>query len=203
MLFPYRRTFPSRGRWAVDRWTSRGWRVLERHEVRVAAPPDEALRALAGLRLFELPAVRALFALRRLPCDPLTSLLEFFSTQPFVLLDEVPGKDLVAGILVPARGEGGTRRQPATREEFERALGGAPVAAIAAFRADPADGGARLSTETLVRVRGRWTRAGFGAYWLAIGPFSAWIRRMFLSAARARAEAAAAHPGDRRSAVRR
>ncbi len=42
----------------------------------------------------------------------------------------------------------------------------------------------------------------FGGYWLVIGPFSAWIRRMFLAAASRRAEAGAV-PGDGKRRRRR
>lgn len=177
----------------MDRWLGPGWRLVERHEIATVAPPARVLEALAQLRVREMPVVRALFALRGLSADPDQTLLEFFSTSPFVLLEEVPGTELVAGVLLPrrerARG-GGRRRRPRSREEFERAVPKAPFAAIATFRAEPRERArAVLWTETWVRTRRGSPSALFSAYWLAIGPFSAWIRRIFLREARRRAEA--------------
>ena len=190
VLFPCSLRIPT-SRWAVDAWTGPGWKQLSRHQTLAAAPPQIALAALTGLRVRELPAVRALFALRRLKYTPDQTLLEFFSTSPFTKLDEIPGKEIVGGILLPGRSADGVRRQPATPEEFRTALESAPVAAIATVRVDPVKGGSRLATETFVRTRGALAGALFSAYWLPIAPFSSWIRRMFLDAARVRAEARA------------
>ena len=192
MLHPYVRRFPPRTPCAMDRWLGPGWRLLERHAVEVAAPPDAALEALARLRLRELPAVRALLALRGMGATPETTLLQYFSTSPFVALDEVHGAERVAGILLPARERDGrrtVRRQPRSADEFRRALVRAPFAAIATFRAEPLAHGAKLWTETWVRTQGAPAAVLFSTYWLGVGPFSAWIRRIFLREARARAEA--------------
>jgi hypothetical protein len=187
----------ARARCAVDAWIGPGWTLLERHERSVAAAPDAALGAMAGLTLRELPAVRALFALRGLRFDAGQTLRGFFSTAPFVVLAEEPGRELVSGVLVAARGAASGRRwTPASSDEFRRALGTAPFAAIATFRAEPRGATTLLWTETWARTRGL-ARPIFGAYWLVIGPWSAWIRRMFLHAARAKAERAAS--GARRS----
>lgn len=201
MLHPYQRPPPPRPPSRLDAWLGRGFRLLERHELDVDAPPAAALSALAALRIAELPAVRALFSLRRLPHAPDQTLRAFFSTAPFVALEEDPGAELVAGVLLPARGETG-RAVPATPQAFREALARAPLAVVANFRAEPRGGGARLWTETWVRARGRLPGAAFGLYWLLIGPWSAWIRRLFLRAARARAEAARGAPHEARPRVR-
>ncbi len=190
MLFPCSIRVPPH-RWAVDEWTGPGWRRLQRHQVLVAAPPATALDALAGLRLRELPIVRALFTLRRLKFSPEMTLLDFFSTSPFTILETVPGEEIVGGVLIPARSANGVRGPPRTPAEFRLALETAPVAAIASFRADAVTGGSRLASETFVRTRGALPAALFRGYWLAIGPFSAWTRRTFLAAARARIRSAA------------
>jgi hypothetical protein len=192
MLRPYSRRVPLRAPCALDRWLGPGWRLVERHEIATVAPPARALEALALLRLRDMPVVRALFALRGLRADPDQTLLGFFSTAPFVLLEEVPGAEFAGGVLVPRRERtrGGRRRGPRTREEFERALPKAPFAALATFRAEQRERArAVLWTETWVRTRRGAPSALFFAYWLAIGPFSAWIRRIFLREARRRAEA--------------
>lgn len=187
MLYPYARRVPPRPPCALDGWIGPGWRLLERHAIDVEAPPPAAVAALAGLRIRELPAVRALFALRGLGARPDATLREFFSTAPFVLLDE-GGAELVGGVLLPAREGEARARVPRSPAEFERALARAPFAAVATFRAETRAGGAHLWTETWVRTRGPAAAATFAAYWLAVGPFSAWIRRMFLREARRRAE---------------
>lgn len=183
MLHPYHRAPPARAPCAIDRWLGAGWRLLERHALDAAAPPEQALRALAELRLRELPAVRVLFALRGLRSAPDASIRDFFSAAPFVLLDEEPGRELVAGVLLPPRAADRPRRTPRSPAEFRDACTAAPVAAIVTFRSDPAAAGSRLWTETWVRTRGRLASRAFGAYWLAIGPWSAWIRRMLLRGA--------------------
>jgi hypothetical protein len=198
MLYPYFRTLPPRGACAMDRWLGDGWIALERHEIHVRAAPPAALATLAELRIRDLPWTRVLLALRRIPFEPDMTLRAFFSTSPFVRLDEEPGREIVSGILLPAReppGRGGERRVPRTLADFRNALPRAPVAAVATFRAEPEDRGARLWTETWIRTRGATATALFAAYWLAIGPWSAWIRRMFLREARSRAEAGAATTG--------
>ncbi len=87
---------------------------------------------------------------------------------------------MVFGILT-------ARPPPASPDAFRRAAPTAHLAAVASFRAEAAPGGARLATETWTRTSGRTAALAFGAYWLAIGPWSAWIRRLILRAARARA----------------
>jgi hypothetical protein len=190
MLYPYARTAPPRAPCLVDRWVGTGWRLVERHELHVRARPAAALEAFAAVRIRDLPPVRVLFALRGLRASPDTSLGELFSTPPFVLVDAEPGRELVGGIMLPPRDPSGRRRPPLTPYAFRAALREAPVAAVATFRAEPAAAGARLWTETWVRTSGAVAGVAFGAYWLAIGPWSAWIRRLFLRAARERAEAA-------------
>lgn len=197
MLYPYSRRFPPRPPCAIDRWIGPRWRLLERHAVESSAPPAVALDALARLRLREMPAVRGLLALRGFGRPPDTTVLEFFSTPPFVLLEEVRGTELVGGVLIPGRGDGEHgpgHARPRSPAEFERSLAKAPFAAIATFRADPGERGTILWTETWVRARGAFPTLAFSAYWLAIGPFSAWIRRIFLREARRRAEVAAERP---------
>jgi len=177
MLYPWSRSAPPRAPCALDRWIGPGWRLLEFHAVEISAPPAVALEALARLRLREMPAVRALFALRGLDSSPERTLKEFFSATPFVLLEDGE-TEFVGGVVFPGPGAAGDGL----------ALARAPFAAIATFRADPGGRGATLWTETWVRTRGPLATGAFAAYWLAIGPFSAWIRRMFLREARRRAE---------------
>lgn len=185
MLYPYGRSTARRDTCLIDGWAGRGWRLLERHELHVRATAASAVEAVASTTLGELPAVRALFALRGLRFSKEMTLRAFFSTPPFVWLEEEAGREAVFGVLIPPSGPGG-RRRPRSPAEFREALGAAPFAALGTFRAESDGDGVRLWTETWSRTRGTIPSLLSGGYWLAIGPWSAWIRRMFLRAAAAR-----------------
>lgn len=197
MLSPYARSWPPRAPCALDRWLGAGaWR-LERHEIRVAATAASALAALDGVTLRDLPAVRALFALRGIPFSPAMTLREFFGTPPFFVLEGDPSREWVFGVVGPFSRDAGARPPPASPAELAQAARRSGMAAVGNFRAEPAEGGSRLWTETWVLVPTAAGRLAFGAYWLAVGPFSAWIRRLLLRAARGRAVPSAS--GSRRS----
>ena len=166
--------------------------MLERHTIDVPLPPADALAGVTGLRLRDVPMVRVLFTLRGLstPAGGATTLLQFFSTWPFLLLEEERGREVVTGVVGPFwqwRRDTLPRSIPDTPGRFREALAQGRMAALANFRADPVPGGSRLWTETWVHAPVPGQRVAFTAYWLSIGPFSAWIRRMFLRGARARA----------------
>jgi hypothetical protein len=169
---------------AIDGWTGPGWRLLERHEVAVRAEPARALAAALDLPLTDLPLVLLLFRLRGLRVDPTMTLADFFATAPFLRLDEVPGQEAVYGVVA----RDGRPLRVAGPGAFRAAAAGAPLAAVVSFLAEPAPGGARLVTETWAASHGRAARLAFGLYWLAVGPFSALIRRLILAAARRSAE---------------
>ncbi len=172
----------------LDRWLPPGARRLELHALEVPAPPAEALAAVLALTLRELPAVRALFALRGLAFDPGMPLRAFFSTAPFAILADDPGGEVVFAVGAPPAAWRLVRpASPSLEPEaFRAAAGRLPFVAVGGFGAAPAPGGATLWTETWVSTSGVAATAAFTAYWLAIGPFSAWTRRMFLRGARGR-----------------
>jgi hypothetical protein len=199
MLWPYRsgpvtRTAPARLDASLP---PTAWR-LEHHGIHVAAEPEAALAAALAVRLRDTPVIGALFAVRGLPHDGGGAVGRFFSTPPFLILDEERGREVVFGVAGPFWRWGHGRMPddvPRTAAELRAALAAGRMAAIGNFRADPAPGGARLWTETWVSAPGPQRRA-FVAYWTLIGPFSAWTRRILLRAARRGAERAApARPG--------
>jgi hypothetical protein len=175
----------------LDDWLPDGAWKLEHHAIEMPVPPAQALEAIGDLRQSEAPIVRALMTMRGIPVGDERTLREFFTSPPFISLAEDPGRELVAGIVGPFWQFGHGRMPaelPSTPEEFRLALEGGRIAAIANFRADPLPGGgSRLWTETWAFAPQAGDRRTFTAYWLAIGQFSAWIRRMFLSAAKRRA----------------
>lgn len=178
----------------IDNWLPSGAWKLEHHALGTPVAPEDALAALSDLRTGELPVVDLLMRTRGIPVGETRSLGEFFSTPPFIVLEEEAGRELVGGIVGPFWHFGRGRMPadlPSSAEEFRAALAGGRIAAIATFRADPLpDGGSLLWTETWAYAPVAAERRIFTAYWLLIGPFSAWIRRMFLSAAKRKAIAA-------------
>jgi hypothetical protein len=193
VLWPYPigagpRTAPAR----IDRWLSPGARRLEHHSIVVGAEPRAALAAIGAVRLRDVPIVGALFTLRGIPHRADTTLLQFFGTSPFLILEEEAGRELVFGVVGPfwdwRRGRV-PLRIPSTRDEFRAALAEGRMAAVGNFRVEPEGSGSRLWTETWVSAPGFTQAAVFTAYWMLIGPFSAWTRRLLLRAGRRRAEA--------------
>ena len=198
MLWPYgvageARSAPAR----LDRWLPAGARRLEHHVIDVGAEPRAALAAIRGVRLQEMPIVGALLAIRGLPFPfgGETTLDQFFGTSPFLILEEEPGRELVFGVVGPfwrwRRGRV-PPRVPRTPEDFRAALREGHMAAVANFRVEPGARGSRLWTETWVTTPRASQAVAFTAYWLLVGPFSAWIRRLFLRAGRQKAEAGGA-----------
>lgn len=138
------------------------YEVREYHEIAVAASPEVALAAALGLPAAGDPVVAALFWLRRIP-DGHLPLREFFprlGLKPVVSTDRA---FIGAGDLFGVR----------------IAFG---------IWAEGGEGEARLATETRVHALSAPARRRFRLYWLAVGPFSALIRRRWLAAARRAAE---------------
>jgi len=199
MIWPYASGARTRSAAALlDGWLPPGSIQLERHGLVVPAPPAATLAAIDDVRWNDLPAVRALFTLRGLPHEGEGTVHGFFSTPPFVLLEEAPGREVAFGVLGPFwRWRRGAMPDRVARDPagFRAALGDGVIAALGNYRVEPAAGGTLLSTETWVSAPVPAQRAAFTAYWLAVGPFSAWIRRMLLRAAARRATRTAARPG--------
>lgn len=181
----------------IDRWLPGGAFMLEHHGVDIAATPPRALAATTQLTLNALPFVRALFSLRGIPHSGEMTLREMFSTRPFLILGEDLGREVVFGVVGPfwefRRGHVPSAI-PRSPEEFREAMEAGRMAAIGNFRVEPAQnesiGSAAVHvwTETWAWTPRPVPAALFTAYWLAIGPWSAWIRRMFLDEARRQAE---------------
>lgn len=175
----------------IDRWLGPRARLLQRHDVSVAAPPDRTYEAVQQATLRNMPVVRLLFALRRIPHSREMTLREFFTTPPFLILEEDPPHEIVIGVAGrPWRlRTGGARRvAPTTPAEFRAFAEEGATRVIANSRVEATSNGSCLSTETWVETFGPAARRWFAVYWLVIGPFSALTRREFLRAARRAAE---------------
>lgn len=175
----------------IHGWLGPNARLLQRHELFVAASPDRAYDALLDARFRDMPVVRLLFVLRRIPHTKEMTLRRFTSSRPFMLLEEDAPREIVFGVASGFPGGDASQNGMLwTPEDFRTFADPGGMRAIANFRVDPVDGGARLSTETWVETFGAGARRLFALYWLFIGPFSALIRREFLRAARRAAERA-------------
>jgi hypothetical protein len=123
----------------------------------------------------------------------------------FRTLAEQPNREIVFAGFVAAPPGAATRAW--TRDAYT-ALEDPGYAKVAmSFRLEPdAAGGVVLYTETRVYATDRSTRRAFTPYWRTIYPGSAILRRTWLKAIKARAEAAtprtsAKPPGHRRSGL--
>jgi hypothetical protein len=147
--------------------------VRERHDARLAAPPETALAAALGIPVAPDALVRALFRLRGLPSGG--TLEGIVRGLGFAELDRSPTRLVLGAAGRPWTPRGGL-------VGWEQA-GPGQVRMAFALWAEPAGDGAVLATETRVQALGESARRAFRRYWLAVGPFSALIRRRWLRAA--------------------
>jgi hypothetical protein len=148
--------------------------VRERHERRVLATP--ALAVAAALRTPVAPdaLVRTLFRLRGLPGGgSVHGALRAIGLAPLV---EEPDC-----VVLGAAGRPWSPRSPLT--PFDQAGPGQVRVVFDITATAAADGGSLLVTETRVAAMDAKARRALRAYWLAVGPFSALIRRRWLAAA--------------------
>ena len=160
----------------------------ERHERRIAAPPEAVWTALHELRVGDSRVARALMGVRVLPARilgrrpraPVTG-RPFLEQGPVPVLASEPPRSVVAGgVMQPWKLAGGAEA-PVLDAAGLRAFG-APgwVKCAVDFLLVPDGDGTRLSTETRVEATDRGTRLRFGAYWLVIRAGSGLIRREML-----------------------
>ena len=170
----------------------------EHHEILVAAPPDRVLAATRAVTAREIRLFRLLTWLRspRFSRGGRESILNPSADRPildvalrsgFVLLREEAGREIVFGAVVCCA----PRVPPRSAEEFQ-ALSGSLARAVMNFHVEDAGGGvSRLVTQTRVAATDAEAQRVFARYWRVIYPGSALIRRMWLRAIKARAEAGA------------
>ena len=156
----------------LDRWLPE-FDVHELHEIHVAATAETAFAAALGIPVAPDALMRTLFRLRGLPTGG--SLEGAMRAIGFVELERSP-TSLVLG------GAGRPWSPLAGLVAWEKA-GEGQVRMAFALWAEAEGDGARLATETRVLALGESPRKRFRRYWLAVGPFSALIRRRWLKAA--------------------
>jgi len=168
------------------------------HTRRVGASPAAALEAARAATPGEMPLVRLLYALREAPAlltrgrglrhEKGKPQWEQMLESGFVsLVDE--SDEIVLGYAgQPWKLAGGSRAGVRSAAAWERFAVPGYVKAAMGFRAEAAEGGALLTTETRVLATDEVARRRFGRYWLVIRPGSSLIRRSWLRAAARRAE---------------
>ena len=152
----------------------------ERHSLRVDATPEVALAAARETRLEEVRLVSTLFRLRGLRAAPRGPIWASMQAQGFRLHDP----ETLVLIGRPWSPRGGIR----AGEDFVRFTEPGYAKMAMDLRALPDGDGARLETETRVFLTDAASRRRFAAYWLVIRPFSGLTRRLWLRAAKRRAE---------------
>jgi hypothetical protein len=144
----------------IDAWLPE-FDVGERHDAVVAASPERALDLALAAPAAPDRFVAALLATRGLPARGRT-IEEYLRALEFDHLGR-------------------------TRTEWAAVHDGARLKIAFDFRSEPIPGGSRLATETRVQAVDDRARRAFRLYWLAVGPFSALIRRRWLEAVQAAA----------------
>ena len=167
----------------------------EHHEIRIAAPRDRVYAAVRSVTAREIRFFRLLTWIRspRLPGAGQESILNPPDDRPlldvalgsgFVLLREEAGREVVIGAVVCC----GPRPHLPAAADFAAPSGSRALAVMNFHLSDAGGGVTRLITETRVHTTDAPARRRFAAYWRAIYPGSAFIRRMWLDAIRRRAE---------------
>lgn len=171
--------------------------VSERHGRVVRATPERTDAAFRALTLREVPLVALLTAVRSLPELAVRRRVPGAVDQPlvgqalvagFTVLHDVPGEELVLGLIAQPWRPGGQIVRATTPAEFSGFAEPGFVRAAMDVRFTAVDGGTRVATETRVRATDAAARRAFGRYWRLIAPFSGLIRVLLLRAVAARAE---------------
>ncbi len=174
----------------------------ELHQIRIAATPEDVLRALRTTDLGDSSVVRALVALRSLPHRIFAGgkqraarriTLQTLIDAGFGRLAEAPD-EIVLGVIGRFWRPAGNV-EPFSREAFSAPVREGMARAVWNFRvASACDGETILSTETRVTCGDATSRIKFRLYWTLIRPFSGLIRVVMLKAVRRAAESSRLSP---------
>ena len=176
--------------------------VVERHHIRIDAPPEIVLAAASDMDMTQSSIIRWIFAVRAfvLRATPMTR------RQPHGLLDDMralgwgdlasrPGREVVLGAITQPWLPNPTFRAlpPASFQPFHEP---GYVKIVWTLRAEPrADGGSDFWTETRAVATDTTARKRFRWYWARFSPGIALIRSLMLAPLKAAAERRS-HLGD-------
>jgi len=170
--------------------------VAEHHQIDIAAPAAVVMATAKEFELMESPVVRAIIAARALALggEPdsrvhPTRLIEQMESIGWVVLAEVPGRQIVVGSVTQPWEAAPVFRSVAPAEFHAFAEPGY-VKIAWTLRAEPIDGThSTFHTETRVSTTSRGARERFKAYWSFVAPGVELIRLAMLKPLRRAAEA--------------
>ena len=169
--------------------------VVDRHHVRVAAPPAITMAIARDMPLFQLPLVRAIIRGRELMLGagavarrPLSGLLAEVTSMGWGVLADVPDREVVVGAVTkPWEPHVTFRSVPA--DAFAAFAEPDYIKIVWTLRADPdGAGGSVFRTETRALPTDAEARAKFRRYWPVFSPGIRLIRRMALREVKRQAE---------------
>jgi len=163
------------------------YEVVERHQIRVAAPAAATLAAGREQDLFTLPLVRTIFkarekVLRTIPDDrpQPRGLLAAVQALGWGVLADVPDREIVVGAFTQPW-EANVTFQALPPDEFAAFSAPGFVKIAWTLRADPIDGEVSIfRTETRAIATDAMARARFRRYWAFASPGIALIRLLSL-----------------------
>lgn len=160
--------------------------VAARHETKVYAPAKNVYAAIRKLDLSRSAIVRTLFRLRGMPLECLT--LDGLLKRGFVLLAEVPDRELVLGLVGRFWSLSG-ELQTVDANSFRSFNRKGYAKAVWNFSLEPhGENVTRLTTETRVICLDASSRRSFKFYWSYIKPFSGFVRKEALRSIKQAAE---------------
>ena len=158
---------------------------VETHGISICAGAADIYRAANETDFSESFIIRWLFRLRGLATKGVT--LKSLSSSRFEILGEVPGREMLLGIVGKFWKLGGELKKidAVSFKKFETA---GYAKAVWNFSLRPEGPNTRLSTETRIKCTDAESKKSFGFYWTFIQPFSGLIRMEMLRAIKRRAE---------------
>jgi hypothetical protein len=149
------------------------WQFVERHEIRIAAPPERIYAAIRNVTAGEIRFFQVLTSIRCMGrCREKESILHAPAAKP--ILDVAVGSGF---------------RMLAADAPRELVIGSRVAPGAFAVMNFHVDGAGLVTTETRVFARTDAARRRFAIYWRFIRPGSGIIRRSWLEAIKRRAEA--------------
>jgi len=163
--------------------------VRARHTARINAAPQRTYAALRSIDLGRSPLIRCLFWMRTIPSrhrraartdmPHYRTFLESALAQGWVLLEEIPGRELVMGTVTqPWRPVVKFVPIPATEFCGFAEPGFAKI--TWSIRVDEHAGSSLVTLETRVLTTDAMSHRHFRRYWLIFSPFIKLIRRLIL-----------------------
>jgi hypothetical protein len=166
----------------------------EVHAVHIDAPPDRVFAAVKAVTANEILLFRTLTWIRRfgrpgpesiLNAPERLPILDVATRSGFLLLAELPAREILVGTIVIAPRDARVER---TAASFKALNDPGFAKAGMNFLLEPESSGTRLTTATRVVATDIDATRRFARYWRVIYPGSALIRRMWLRAVKRRAE---------------